>query len=126
MTAFSTLLSLRRTMATTAAVAAAVLIGSASTTASQAAADTADRHCAMTRTGEYPTAAPEQVGLDPAILRRAVDYWTQNGAETVKVFRHGCLAGQGGLDSSTGSRGRTGARPRPWPRSSPAWPRSRG
>lgn len=57
-----------------------------------------ERSCTMTRTGEYPRARPEQVGLDPVLVRRAVRYWTSTGSETVKVFRHGCLVQEGGLD----------------------------
>lgn len=97
MITLSALLSLRRTAAITAATAA-LLVGSVPALASPTASASSERHCDMTRTGEYPTADPADVGLDPALVRRATAYWTGNGAETVKVFRHGCLVGQGGLD----------------------------
>ncbi|WP_147201253.1 serine hydrolase domain-containing protein [Pseudonocardia asaccharolytica] len=54
--------------------------------------------CAMTRTGEYEESSPEAVGLDPAKVKEAIDYWAAQGSETVKVFRHGCLVGESGLD----------------------------
>jgi CubicO group peptidase (beta-lactamase class C family) len=49
-------------------------------------------------TATYGTASPESVGLDSAKLQKAIDYWTQHGSDTVKVFRHNCLAGNGALD----------------------------
>lgn len=55
--------------------------------------------CGMTRTGEYPTTSPAAVGLDAATVAAAIDHWTSQGSETVKVFRHGCLVGQSGLDA---------------------------
>lgn len=54
--------------------------------------------CEMTRTDEFPESSPEAVGLDPAKLQEAIGYWTSQGAETVKVFRHSCLAGESALD----------------------------
>ncbi|MEV1295909.1 serine hydrolase [Pseudonocardia sp. NPDC049635] len=54
--------------------------------------------CEMTRTGEYPRSTPESVGLDSAKLDEAIGYWTSQGAETVKVFRHSCLTGESALD----------------------------
>lgn len=47
----------------------------------------------------YQTAPPESLGLDSAKLQQAIDYWAQHGSDTVKVFRHGCLAGHGKFDS---------------------------
>jgi len=46
----------------------------------------------------YETATPESVGLDPIKLRAALDYWSEHGSETVKVYRNNCLVGQGRLD----------------------------
>jgi len=57
--------------------------------------------CAMTRTEEYPRAEAASVGLDPAVVRAAVDYWVREGAENLKVFRHGCLVAEGALDAAT-------------------------
>lgn len=54
--------------------------------------------CDMTRTGEYPTSSPEAVGLDTAKVKAAVDYWTSENSETVKVFRNGCLIAESGRD----------------------------
>lgn len=56
------------------------------------------RACRMTRTGEYSKAQPKDVGIDAAKLREALDYATLNGSDTVKVFRHSCLAGEGRKD----------------------------
>jgi CubicO group peptidase (beta-lactamase class C family) len=57
--------------------------------------------CAMTRSEEYPRAEASSVGLDPVALRAAVDYWVQQGAENLKVFRRGCLVAEGALDAAT-------------------------
>lgn len=48
----------------------------------------------------YERAAAEDVGLDAAKLREALDYWTRHGSETIKVFRHNCLVGEGALDNA--------------------------
>jgi CubicO group peptidase (beta-lactamase class C family) len=56
------------------------------------------KSCAMTRTAEYPITSPEAVGLDSAKIKAAVDYWTSENSETVKVFRYGCLVAQSGRD----------------------------
>jgi CubicO group peptidase (beta-lactamase class C family) len=57
--------------------------------------------CAITRAEEYPRAEASSVGLDPAALRAAVGYWVEQGAENLKVFRHGCLVAEGTLDAAT-------------------------
>lgn len=54
--------------------------------------------CAMTRTGEYEKADPAAAGLDPAKLQRALAYAERQDSLSIKVFRHGCLLGQGILD----------------------------
>ncbi len=52
--------------------------------------------CAMTRGGEYEKANPAAVGLDPAKLRAALDYANlTSNPSTMKVFRRGCLVGEG-------------------------------
>ncbi len=51
--------------------------------------------CAMTRTGEYEKADPAAAGLDPAKLQAALDYANLSNPLTMKVFRHGCLLGEG-------------------------------
>lgn len=62
------------------------------------AARAAGFRCAMTRTGEYRKADPVAVGLDPGKLREALDYAAVQGSNTIKVFRHGCLVGEGVRD----------------------------
>lgn len=57
--------------------------------------------CAMTRTEEYPRAEAASVGLDPTAVRAAVGYWVREGAENLKIFRHGCLVVEGALDAAT-------------------------
>ncbi|WGX97406.1 serine hydrolase [Nocardioides sp. L-11A] len=88
-------------------LAAALLVGTAglavvqplSSGASSAAEPTVPpKVCEMTRTGEYPRARPEEVGLDPALVAKAAAYWTSTGSETVKIFKNGCLVKEGGLD----------------------------
>lgn len=91
---------------TSTAVASSLLVasfaapGNAQPQALDLTPTSSEKECSMTRSGEYPRATPEQVGLDSARLARALDYWTLNGAETVKVFRHHCLVGEGGLDKA--------------------------
>lgn len=51
--------------------------------------------CNMTRTGEFPRASPGAVGLDAFKLQQAINFAQVNGSETFKVFRHGCLVGEG-------------------------------
>lgn len=57
--------------------------------------------CEMTRTAEYPTAEPAAQGMDPAKLREALDYAALMGSNTIKVFRHSCLLGEGLRDPLT-------------------------
>ncbi|MDN5746708.1 MAG: serine hydrolase, partial [Nocardioidaceae bacterium] len=64
----------------------------------QAAGEDQQKVCEMTRTGEYPRARPEEVGLDPKLFAKATRYWTSTGSETVKIFKNGCLVQEGGLD----------------------------
>lgn len=54
--------------------------------------------CEMTRTGEFPTAAPAAVELDPVKLAEALNYASVMGSTSVKVFRHGCLVAEGTRD----------------------------
>lgn len=69
--------------------------------ATAAPAGPAPGECAVTRTGEYPRAEPAAVGLDADALRAAMAYWVGEGAENLKVFRHGCLVAEGALDAAT-------------------------
>ncbi|GAA5159616.1 hypothetical protein GCM10023321_41020 [Pseudonocardia eucalypti] len=46
----------------------------------------------------YQTATPESVNIDQGKLRRALDYWTAHGSDTVKVLRYDCLVGESRLD----------------------------
>lgn len=55
----------------------------------------AGAHCELTRTGEYQKADPAKVNIDQAKLADALNYASLMGSESVKVFRHGCLAGEG-------------------------------
>lgn len=81
--------------------AAATVLGVLLVPAPVSAAATVPVSCAMTRGEEYPRAEATSVGLDPAAVRAAVDYWVREGAENLKVFRHGCLVAEGALDSAT-------------------------
>ncbi|MGH8997956.1 MAG: serine hydrolase domain-containing protein [Acidimicrobiia bacterium] len=75
------------------AVPATVAVGTASVGAAPDAAG-----CVMTRTAEYERADPAAMGLDPAKLGAALDYADAQNSLSIKVFRHGCLVGQGALD----------------------------
>lgn len=46
----------------------------------------------------FATADPEEVGLDRQGLTDAIHYSTVRGAQSVRVYRHGCLVGQSGND----------------------------
>jgi CubicO group peptidase (beta-lactamase class C family) len=50
---------------------------------------------------EYTTTTPDAVGLDAAKLRVTLDYAALDGSSSIKVFRNGCLAGQGFRDSTS-------------------------
>ncbi len=84
---------------------AAALVASACVVLGQTAAAAApvsgagQQSCTMTRTGEYPTASPASLGLDPGKLATALNYASIDGSDTVKVFRYGCLAGHGLRDT---------------------------
>ncbi len=49
----------------------------------------------------FDTAAPSDVDMDPAALRRAVSYATARGAQSVRIYRHGCLVARSGNDPLT-------------------------
>lgn len=49
----------------------------------------------------FAQVAPEQVDLDPAAVRDAIGFATTRNARSVRVYRHGCLAGASVLDPLT-------------------------
>ena len=49
-------------------------------------------------TAPFGTASPAGVGLDAGALREAVQYATDRGAQSVRVYRHGCLVARSGHD----------------------------
>lgn len=69
-------------------------------------ADIPDRPTAVAAAGcELPAAgrdfqrvAPAAVDLDPEVVRRVVDYVAVTGARSYRIYRRGCLVGDGGLD----------------------------
>lgn len=63
------------------------------------AAPIADVACELSRTAEYERAVPAAVALDSAKLTTALDYATAMGSQSIKVFRRGCLAGEGARDA---------------------------
>ncbi len=46
-------------------------------------------------------AAPALMDVDESKLYRAIDYATARGAQSVRVYRHGCLLGRSGVDPMT-------------------------
>ena len=48
--------------------------------------------------GYFETAGAEDVALDRSALERAVAYATARGAQSLRVYRHGCLVARGGND----------------------------
>ncbi|MGH8997938.1 MAG: serine hydrolase domain-containing protein [Acidimicrobiia bacterium] len=58
------------------------------------------KNCANPDAGEdFPTATPEEVGLDPDALAAAADFHTQKLQETLFVLRFGCLVHTGNLNA---------------------------
>jgi len=57
---------------------------------------------------EMRSAAPDQVDLDAAALRSAVQYATQRGAQSVRIYRHDCLVARSGNDPVTEHQRLTG------------------
>lgn len=51
--------------------------------------------CTMQPSQEYIAGNPAALGLDAAKLQSALDYAAVNGSSSIKVFRRGCLVGQG-------------------------------
>lgn len=49
----------------------------------------------------FGVADPEEVGLDSAGVRRAVEYSTVRGAQSVRIYRHGCLVARSGNDPTS-------------------------
>ncbi|MGQ0631003.1 MAG: serine hydrolase domain-containing protein [Sporichthyaceae bacterium] len=82
-----------------AAVALTVLAGGLGTLGGPPAAASSPPACEMTRTGDYERTAPELAGLDPAKLAAALDYAALMGSQSIKVFRRGCLLGEGVRDA---------------------------
>jgi CubicO group peptidase (beta-lactamase class C family) len=82
-----------------AAIASGAII-SGSANADQAAAAPRpidDQRCADAG-ADYERAKAEDMGMDPAKLQEAIDFWSNRASETVKVFRYNCLIGEGSLD----------------------------
>jgi CubicO group peptidase (beta-lactamase class C family) len=60
------------------------------------------RHCEAPAPGAaFEVAEPEEVRLDRAGLEAAVDYASKRGAQSVRVYRHGCLIARSANDPST-------------------------
>jgi CubicO group peptidase (beta-lactamase class C family) len=55
----------------------------------------AEPECTTAPAAEYPRGSAAEAGLDPERLRAALTYASLQGSSTVKVFRHGCLVGEG-------------------------------
>jgi len=92
--------SFRRVGALGAAVAAVGLLA-VPLPAQSAAAHAVVAQCRVTASDAYERTSPAAVGLRAAALQAAVAYWVNEGAENLKVFRHGCLVAEGALDPAT-------------------------
>lgn len=58
-----------------------------------------DARCAETPTGVEPARVdPAGVDLDPTVLGESLDYAVGTGAQSIRVYRHGCLVGVGSND----------------------------
>ena len=75
-------------------------LGAATVTANAAPAAGAPA-CELTRTGEYERSDAAAQGFDQAKLQDALNYASVMGSNTIKVFRHSCLVGEGLRDPLT-------------------------
>lgn len=86
----------RRILAAGAALGLA--LSGAVTLAPAASATPAAPGCRMTPAQEYQRVDSDTLGLHARRLQDALAYAATEGASTIKVFRHGCLVGQGFRD----------------------------
>ncbi|GGK60823.1 hypothetical protein GCM10011591_36470 [Nocardia camponoti] len=61
------------------------------------------QHCAVTSERELAKAEPEQVGLDSAKLKSALEFASTRNRLNVQIFRHNCLVGEGLRNHETGN-----------------------
>lgn len=62
-----------------------------------------DASCEPPASGaELQRVAPADVALDPVAVQEAVDYAAARGAQSVRVYRHGCLVATSANDAATG------------------------
>ncbi|MEV0250056.1 serine hydrolase [Nocardia sp. NPDC050712] len=86
--------------------AAVTLVGgSVFTPSAQAApaAATAETQCSVTSARELERARPEQVGMDAAAVRAALEFAAGRNRFNVQVFRHNCLIGEGPTNEQSGN-----------------------
>ncbi|QXN96007.1 beta-lactamase family protein [Nocardia iowensis] len=89
-------------MAVSVSTAAAVLLGTEIVCGTADAAPADQRQCAVTDGREPQTATPEEVGLDAAALRKAVEFAADPTRLNVQVFRNNCLIAAGPRNDQTG------------------------
>jgi CubicO group peptidase (beta-lactamase class C family) len=78
------------------------LIGGGSADTSAPAADGEPRRCDPPSPGKaFTVAEPESVQLDRSGLEAAVHYATVRGAQSVRIYRHGCLVARSANDPAT-------------------------
>lgn len=64
----------------------------------------AENRCDWPEAGaEFASVDPQALNLDPAAVQSAVRYANASNAQSVRIYRYGCLAGEGALDSLTKS-----------------------
>lgn len=60
------------------------------------------RTCEQPDLGDkFESVTPEEVGMDSDVVRAAIDYSTMRGAQSVRIYRNGCLIGTSVMDGDT-------------------------
>jgi CubicO group peptidase (beta-lactamase class C family) len=90
---------LRRAVVLSAACVATAVAGGFVPGAASAASPPAEAHCALPAPGhDFERRSPDQLGINPVALANALGFATQRNAQSIRVYRHNCLAGAGPLD----------------------------
>lgn len=88
--------------AVVAGITAALWVGVAAVGVTASAAPGGLKHCEVSSGRTPETATPEEVGLDPAALRKAVSFAADPTRFNLKVFRNNCLVASGPKNEQSG------------------------
>ncbi|MFC9892963.1 serine hydrolase domain-containing protein [Nocardia sp. NPDC127579] len=82
--------------------AATTLVGSCVFAPGAQAAEP-ETQCSVTSARELQRARPEQVGMDPAAVQKALEFAAGRNRFNVQIFRHDCLIGEGLTNDQSGN-----------------------